>query len=98
VYEEGKSASAVTREDLVEESGERLISIAGGKFTTARRGGAGRGSCRASPGPAAVRRLSDGDDAVGRRPAGAGRGGRGVGVPRGGVGLDAAQIGALSRC
>ncbi len=36
VYEEGKSASAVTREDLVEESANGLISIAGGKFTTAR--------------------------------------------------------------
>jgi glycerol-3-phosphate dehydrogenase len=36
VYEKGKSESAVSREDLIEEDANGVIAIAGGKFTTAR--------------------------------------------------------------
>lgn len=36
VFEEGKAASAVSREDLIQEDPDGVIAIAGGKFTTAR--------------------------------------------------------------
>jgi len=97
VYEEGKSASAVTREDLVEESANGLISIAGGKFTTARavaarvvdrvaRRLAPRrfGGCRTATTPlGGGRPVPDEERAAWRSRAAA-------------LGLDAAQIGALS--
>jgi len=98
VYEEGKSASAVTREDLVEESATGLISIAGGKFTTARAVAARVvdrvarclaprrfGGCRTAMTPlGGGRPVPDEERAAWGSRAAA-------------LGLDAAQIGALSR-